>query len=493
MGGGLGGLFSGALLIKENFDVTIIEKNPTVGGGLQSFHRFGEVFDTGMHVIGGMRKGGNIRRICEYLGIMDQVHLQDVGPEISDGVYCEEDSENYLIGCGKEGFVSKLSEKFPEQKENLRKYVEAIYSIANELDLFYLRPFKDYMTVHSDDFMISADMLIAKYITDPKLRGVVAYLNPLYSGRKGITPAYIHSVISVLYIDGPSRFVGGSQLFANTLSSYVTDRGGKVVVSDGVASIRSQGKFITGVITKSGKEYTADWYICAMHPTSFLHLLEDPALFNHAYRTRLENIPNACSAFTLNLKLKPNTFKYIPYVQYFFNRYDSVWECGNPDTAWPAAFLYLTPPDFGQGEYSTKLIVTAPMHWSKVKRWETTSSGHRCPEYEEWKEECANRLIDKMEILHPDIRSCIEAKNTASPLTIRDWYGVKEGSMFGFAKNCNDIQMSQVPVITKVGNLLLTGQNCNLHGFCGVPLTAINTCEAILGRNYILKKLNDVF
>ena len=63
IGGGLGGLFAGALLAKEGLRVTLIEKNVIVGGGLQSFKRFGEVFDTGMHVLGGMRKGGSVYRL----------------------------------------------------------------------------------------------------------------------------------------------------------------------------------------------------------------------------------------------------------------------------------------------------------------------------------------------------------------------------------------------------------------------------------------------
>ena len=74
IGGGLGGLFTGAILSKEGLNVTVVEKNATVGGGLQSFTRFGEVFDTGMHVIGGLQRGGNIRRLCDYLGILDEMH-----------------------------------------------------------------------------------------------------------------------------------------------------------------------------------------------------------------------------------------------------------------------------------------------------------------------------------------------------------------------------------------------------------------------------------
>jgi all-trans-retinol 13,14-reductase len=52
--------------------------------------------------------------------------------------------------------------------------------------------------------------------------------------------------------------------------------------------------------------------------------------------------------------------------------------------------------------------------------------------------------------------------------------------------------LSQLPIWTKVKNLLLTGQNVNLHGICGVPLTAVNTVEAIIGQGKLLQKINNV-
>ena len=87
IGGGLGGLFSGAILSKEGLKVTVLEKNAIIGGGLQSFKRFGELFDTGMHIIGGMRKDGNIRRICEYLGIWCKLHLKDTDIDLINRAY----------------------------------------------------------------------------------------------------------------------------------------------------------------------------------------------------------------------------------------------------------------------------------------------------------------------------------------------------------------------------------------------------------------------
>ena len=489
IGGGLGGLFSGAILSKEGMKVTVIEKNVIIGGGLQSFSRFGVVFDTGMHIIGGMQKDGNIRRICEYLGIMDRVHVKDVDPCNMDTLFFDEDKNTYRIVQGRNKYVQALAERFPHQRKNLEEYMDAVYRIADEVDLFYLRPSTDYLPVHSDEFCMAADEFIAKYISDEHLRSIVAYNNPLYGGRRGVTPAYIHALISVLYIDGSSRFAGGSILFAETLRDYIAGHGGEVIAGDAVTAVHSEEKHVTGVTTASGREFSADYYICAIHPCTFFSLLDDPRLLPKPYRDRLNDLPNAYSAFTLNIKLKPGRFRFMNHTMYYMTRYDAIWDFGESEK-WPFGFLFITPPELEQGEYARKIIVTAPMLWKFVRQWEDSKVGARGPGYAEWKQSCTEKLLDGIEKIFPGFRDGIEAINSASPLTIRDFYGVKEGSMYGFSKDCNNLVLSQVPVVTKASNLFMTGQNCNLHGFCGVSLTAISTCEAILGRNYVLDKIN---
>ena len=199
IGAGLGGLFTGAILAKEGLRVTVLEKNATAGGGLQTFRRFGEEFDTGMHIIGGMQPGGNIRRICQYLGIMDKVELMDVDDECTDSLYFAEDKMTYRIQKGKEGFVKSLATYFPEEKTHLEEYLKAIFAITDAVDLFNLRPTTDLFKVHSEDFLMPADFFVAKYISNTKLRSVLAYMNPLYGGRHDETPAFIHAIISALY------------------------------------------------------------------------------------------------------------------------------------------------------------------------------------------------------------------------------------------------------------------------------------------------------
>ena len=489
IGGGLGGLFTGAILAKEGLHVTVLEKNATIGGGLQTFRRFGEVFDTGMHVIGGLQPGGNIWSICRYLGILDQISIRDVDAEGMDHLYFSEDQRHYVIPKGREAFVSSLATQFPEEADGLQRYVDAIFALSEEVDLFYLRPARTGMVSHSEAFLTAADDLIARYIRDERLRSILAYMNPLYGGRGQQTPAYVHAIISVLYISGTSRFVGGSSHFADLLAEVITKQGGEVMAGDGVEWIEVQERQVQYVKTRKGRTYQADWYISDVHPCTLIRLMDQKAL-PKSYRERLDSIPNAYSAFSLYVKMKPDTFPYMNYSEYYMTRYADVWHFGDSEKPWPLGFMLMTPPEPEQGPYSRKVLVTAPMTFDHVRRWEDTTTGHRGADYEAWKQEMADRLLTQVEELHPGFREQMMAVNTSSPLTIRDYYGVKEGAISGFSKDCRNITLSMVPVVTKVRNLLLTGQNNNLHGFCGVPLTAILTCEAILGQNYVLEKIH---
>lgn len=489
IGGGLGGLFTGAILAKEGLRVTVLEKNATIGGGLQTFRRFGLEFDTGMHVIGGMQPGGNIHRICQYLGISDLVEIMDVDDDCMDRLYFAEDKTTYRIRKGKEGFVDSLAAYFPEERENLRRYVEALYAVCDKIDLFNLRPSDNHLRMVDEDFILPADGFVARYIKDPKLRSVVAYMNPLYGGRRDETPAFIHAIVSTLYINGASRFVGGSGKFARLLASVIEKAGGDVVAGDGVEWVEVNNRHVDFVRTRSGKEYTADHYVSAIHPCSLLRLMPEKA-FPKAYRNRLESIPNSYSVFSLFIKLRPGTFPYINHSEYYMEKYSEMWNFGDPHEDWPLGFLFMTPPGDHQGKFADRVLINALMLYEEAARWEHTTVGHRGADYEAWKERKAQQVLAKVEEMHPGFGACVERVNTASPLTIRDFYAVKGGALSGFSKDYKNMALSQLPVVTKVDNLLLTGQNNNLHGFCGVPLTAINTAEAILGSNHVLNQLN---
>jgi len=92
----------------------------------------------------------------------------------------------------------------------------------------------------------------------------------------------------------------------------------------------------------------------------------------------------------------------------------------------------------------------------------------------------------------PDIENQLESVFSASPLTIKDYTGSKDGSLYGYTKDYQRLECAHVSPSTKISNLFLTGQNINLHGILGVPLNAIITVGVITGKyNEIIRKIDD--
>ena len=479
IGGGIGGLVTGALLAKEGYQVTVLEKNAIIGGGLQTFKRNGVSFPTGMHIFGGFQEGGNLRKIFEYLGVMDKISLHPTDENASDVVTMMGEGETYCLPQGKECFIAYLSEKFPAEKENIKKYVERLFELSEEEDLFYLREASADHHSHSDDFLGSVNQLRDRYIVDPKLKSLLSYLNPLYGGDPQTTPAYIHALLSTLHINGAFQFVGESQQLAEALAMVIENAGGQVLANEEVVKIEVENRIVTGLHTSKGHHYQAENYISDVHPDVLLRII-DPQAFPTAFKSRIHSVPETTSSFKVYIKFKDKAFPYQNHARFCLSNDD-----------WPQNIMFVTPPVPQQGEFAETMVVISPMGFDKVKPWEDTRIGHRGEGYEQWKQEMINKVFDFMERLYPDFREKVECVFASSPLTIRDYYGNKEGSNYGFQKDSNNLMLSQMSVSTKVKNLFLTGQNVNIHGLCGVALTAIETAEALVGQNVIVQKINN--
>lgn len=490
IGGGIGGLFTGAFLSKNGICVTVLEKNAIIGGGLQCFHRNGKIYETGMHVVGGFEPGGTLHRICHYLGILDKLKIQHIPHECMDELYYHKSNETFKIASGKDGFINSLSKYFPTEQKGIKAYVETLFDITKEVPLFYLKGNSKVIDPHSDLFYMPADKLIEKYVNNPKLREILAYLNPLYGGIEGHTPAYVHALLNVLYINGASRFISGSQQLADALKDIICSNGGAVLTNMEVTKIDVVNKQVNYIETASGAKFHGDNYVFSSHPTKLLKLVPN-GTFRKVFANRLNEIPNSCSAFSIYIDLKPNSFRYIDHTCYYVEDYGHIWDQSHFDAnCWPYGFMYMTPPDENQGEYASRLLIHCIMDFAQVKQWDNTTVGHRGYAYEQWKEQRISMIICQLSNVFPDFQRNVERIYSASPLTIRDYSGTKNGAIFGYQKDCKNLIFSQLTVYTKVNNLFLTGQNINLHGICGVPLTAINTSEAILGEHVIINAIN---
>ena len=168
-------MVTGALLAKEGYKATVLEKNAIIGGGLQTFKRNGVGFPTGMHIGGGFQEGGNLRKLFDYLGVANKIALRPTDDDANDVVITMGDGKAYRFPKGKERFAAYLSALFPAEKEHINAYVDRLFELTEEEDLFYLREVPENGISHSDDFLCSVNRLMDKYITDPKLKSLLGY------------------------------------------------------------------------------------------------------------------------------------------------------------------------------------------------------------------------------------------------------------------------------------------------------------------------------
>jgi all-trans-retinol 13,14-reductase len=489
IGGGIGGLFCGAILSKEGYDVRIFEQHCRIGGGLHHFKRECVEFETGMHVIGAFQKGGVLNKICSYLGIMDKLSILPSDDDCFELFQIGSDEKTYRYAKGRENFINTLAQDFPEEKENITRYVQAIYDIVKESKIFNLE-YGSFSVQYSEKFMVSVGDFVNSFTDNERLRSVLVLTNPLYSGEQYKTPAYTHAIISVLYIESAARFVGGSQQLADALTELILQSGGEVHVRKGVKHIHIEDKEIKYIVAGDGEKYRADRYISTIHPSSMFKLM-DTSKIQRSYYQRIDNIPNSYSAFTLYIIFKPETFPYINHTLYYIDDYDKIWKLNEFDAdTFPAGMMYLTPPVTPNDRFAQKMIVNCIMTFDTVRQWENTTVGKRGEDYKAFKARCEEQILAKLEKLHPKIRACIKSVYSASPLTIRDFYNQKEGALYGVKRDCNNIMWSHISVRTKLTNLLLSGQNINLHGMAGTPLTALITCGEFTGLEYLLNEIN---
>jgi all-trans-retinol 13,14-reductase len=490
IGGGIGGLVCGAILSKEGYSVRILEKHIVAGGGLHTFRRNGVEWETGIHVISGFQPSGVLRRLFSYLGVADKLRIKPANPDGFDHFHVASDGITYKMAIGRENFVETLGAYFPEEKENIRRYIDKVYDICENIALFNLRVPSEHIYTNKDVLLGSVNELIASYTSNPKLQMLLAWNNTLYGGIKDKTPAYVGALITQFYIEGASRFVDGTQQLADALVEVIKQNGGEVILGNGIQHIDIQDRHIQKVTAENGEEFTADWYISAIH-TSTMFKLMDVTKIGKAYHQRINNIPNSYSSFTAYITFKPESFPYLNYTGFYAPDYNGVWECAEyTDENFPRGFMYLTPPVTDNDVFAQKMIINTIMNFDTVRQWENTTVGKRGEDYETFKKRCETQILDMMEKAYPDFRSKIDKIFTSSPLTIRDYYGTKEGANYGTIKDCHNMAASSIPIRTKVDNLLLTGQNINLHGILGVPLTAISTCGELLGMETLLNKIN---
>ncbi len=491
IGGGLGGLTCASILSRKGYSVCVLEKNPVIGGCLQSYQRNGGTYETGVHYLGSLDKGQILHKLFSYIGILPLVKFEKLNEDAFDIFTFGDNPEVFGVPQGYEEYVRVLSERFPFEKEGIRGYCQRIREVSHRFPLYTFKG--THFDEKADLFYANAYETICSCVTDPILRCILAGNNPLYAGVAEKTPLYVHALIVNSFIESSWRCSHGGSSIAEALVKVIRDNGGTIVTRAEVASLDEDHYSLTRAVTTQGESYWGKRFISSLHPAVTLSLTRS-TLFRPVYRKRIIHLENTISPFLVNIRFKRNSFPFLNCNHYHYDSED-VWGTGNyTEEDWPKGFVLFTSTQHeGKGMAKTGCIM-AYMRFGEVTRWSHTHNtvstpGVRGEDYEQFKLERANRLIELASSRYPALKDAIEDFHVATPLTFRDYFGNPEGSLYGVQKDSHEPMKSYFPTRTKIPNLFLTGQSMSVHGVLGVAMSAIITCGEFLGLDEILNEV----
>lgn len=491
-GAGLGGLLSAVMLAKEGMKVCVIEKDKQIGGCLQTYAVEKKVFDSCVHYIGGLGDGHTLNRIFKYAGIMDKLQLKEYDSNAFDKITFGNEQAEYPLAQGFDNFKEQLLPYFPTEREALDEYIKLVTKVGNHFPLYRLRQGDANEKAAVSGWELTNTL--QQITPNKRLQQVLAGNNMLYAGVPGKTPFYLHALVTESYIHSSHKVLPGSSQIAKFLWQELQEHGGKVLRNTEITKLVEENGLLTYAVTSSGERIYGKQFIANVHPQVLLQMLDTP-LIRPAYRKRIDGLQQTISSFMLNLVLRPGTVP-MQHHNLYWNAIDNVWDAVNytPDK-WPANYTLFYSPDKERPAFAESLSILCYMHYDEVKQWEETHNrtGHeqnRGNSYEEFKAQKSELLLQKVYERLPELKGNIVAQQTATPLTWRDYTAAPLGSLYGILKDVNKPNETTIATRTKIPNLLLTGQNVNLHGVLGVSITAVATCAELLGLEYLLKKIN---
>jgi len=492
VGSGLGGLASAIILAKEGYSVCVLEKNSQFGGNLQTFVRDKTIFDTGIHYIGGLSEGQNLYKYFKYLGIMDDLKLKKMDEDGFDIISFENESQEYPHAQGYENFVNQLSKFFPDERATIQKYCEEITKTCSSFPLYNLEWEGKY---DSEQLSINAKQYIDELTENTKLRAVLAGTNFLYAGIAEKSPFYVHALSVNSYIQSAWRCINGGSQITKQLIKQLKKLGGEIYKYKEVVQFNVVDNTVSFVKMKDGTEVSATIFISNVDPKATLKMAGINN-FRKSFSNRIKSLEGVISAFSLYLVFKPKTFKYLNHNYYHFKNSSEVWTAHEYDEeSWPKAFMASMNASKKSDVWADGMTFITYMKYEDLKAWEqtfntTVEESDRGESYEAFKSQKTEKFLREIELKFPGIIDCIQSVHSSTPLSYRDYIGGYNGNMYGYVKDSNNPMKTFIASKTKLNNLYLTGQSINMHGVLGVTIGAVVTCSEIIGKEYLVNKIN---
>jgi phytoene desaturase len=270
IGAGLGALSGAIRLARMGFDVTLFEKNPTVGGKLNEV-RLGEYrFDTGPSLL---TMPFVIDELFEFAGFSREEFLEFVPVEpicryfYPDGATLDASTDIAKM----KSEMAKLSVDDANAYESFLKYSERIYRLTADIFLFSpihefakliaWRNLRTLLRLPQIDPRRTVHQGVASFFKDARLVQLFDRYATYNGSNPYRAPATLNIIPYVEYVLGSYYIRGGMYRLAEAMLHVATALGVKINTSAKVEKILHDGRRVTGLIV-NGEKIAGDDVLC---------------------------------------------------------------------------------------------------------------------------------------------------------------------------------------------------------------------------------------
>lgn len=443
IGGGLGGLTSGALLAKHGYKVTLLEQHSIVGGCATTFKRKGGfTCEVGLHEMDGVYTNPSIKSIFEKLGVYENIEF------IKPNEFFKINScfGEFVMPDGVENAKNVLKQKFTNEIHAIDKYFKIIFEISECFEklsnlkwyhyLFFPFLFAPILKYKNK----SVTEVLDNLTKNAELKLILNANTQYYNDSPDSLSFLLHGVAQSSYYEGGGYFIkGGSYKLSEYLANVIKQNGGEVITKATVTKATKNS--VTYSYKNQEITFNADIIISNISP------LDTYKLFDIAYTEEkqiAESLTTIYIGFSKNLKEVYGNGAYSNFIitdnqPFVFVDYSQI-----------TSGLVDDDKSFGEICLPDKLV-----------NWETLNED----EYQKQKELLLETYLDKLEMYYPNIKEIIEFAEVATPKTMVRYTKTPNGTAFGYKPTPQ--QFFRVPKIKsdKINNLYFVGQFVICGGF----------------------------
>lgn len=431
IGSGIGGLVTATQLAAKGAKVLVLERYLIPGGSAGYFEREGYRFDVGASMIFGFGSEGTTNLLTRALASVG-MHLETV-PDSVQIHYHLPDGLDLKVHRDYEKFLQELTAFFPHEREGIRRFYDEcwnVFNCLNAMELLSLEEPRYLMRVFFEHPMaclglvkylpLNAGDIARRYISDPQLLKFIDMECYCWSVVPAQRTPMINAgmVFSDRHYGGINYPQGGVGQIAQKLVEGLEKAGSEIQYKARVTQIiLEQGKAI-GVKLANGKEYYAKRIVSnATRWDTFEKLLPTDTIppKEKRWQKRYQKSP---SFLSLHLGVKaaalPSGCECHHILLENWEQMES--EQGTIFVSIPTLLdPTLAPPDH-------HIIHTFTPSW--LEEWQDLSP----KDYQNKKEHCAEKLIDRLEAIFPRLSADLDYQEVGTPRTHRRFLGRDDGT-----------------------------------------------------------------